>query len=267
MQKNQKENTLEEKPLILVVNDDGVNAKGIRALGKIASQFGRVVMIAPSNGRSGMSHAVTFTSPLRLRKIYDAPDFEIYRTNGTPVDSVKLAQRHILKNQKIDLLLSGINQGSNTSVSVIYSATVAAAIEGCLNGIPSIAFSVANYAPDCNFDMAIPAIELIIQSVLKNSLPSQVCLSVNIPNVSAEEIKGIKITRQANNYWLEDIEERADPFHNQYFWISGHMHEADKGINTDQWAVKHKYISVHPIKTDLTDYEMMQTLKKWKLKI
>jgi 5'-nucleotidase len=257
----------EQKPLILVVNDDGVDAKGIRILGEIARQFGRVVMVAPNNGRSGMSHAVTFAVPLRLRKIHSEPEFEIYKTNGTPVDAVKLALHHLLKDQKIDLLLSGINQGSNTSVSVIYSATVAAAIEGCLAGIPSVAFSVPGFNPKCDFEAATHAVEEVIKSVLKNGLPSQVCLTVNIPNIPLAELKGFKITRQAENYWKESLEMRADPVSNPYFWMSGSLYEADKGTDTDQWAVKHNYISVHPIKTDWTDHAMIQKIKKWKLKL
>jgi 5'-nucleotidase len=258
--------TKEKKPLILVVNDDGIDAKGIRALGEVAQEFGRVVMIAPSSGRSGMSHAITFASPLRLRRLHYSDDFEIYKTNGTPVDAVKLALRHLLKDQQVDLLVSGINQGANTSVSVFYSATVAAAVEGCLCGIPSIAFSLANYTKNADFESAKMAARKIIPIVLKKGLPPQICLNVNIPNIAAQDVKGIKITRQAKNYWHEDLDARKDPGNNPYFWMSGSLKEIDKKRDTDMWAIKHNYISVHPLKTDWTDNEMIQELKNWKIK-
>ncbi|MDR0368508.1 MAG: 5'/3'-nucleotidase SurE, partial [Bacteroidales bacterium] len=190
-----------------------------------------------------------------------------YKTNGTPVDAIKLAQRHLLKDQKIDLLISGINHGSNTSVSVIYSATVAAAVEGCLSGIPSVAFSVVDYRNDYDFRTAAASIEKIIENVLQNGLPKHICLNVNIPSVSTEEIKGIKITRQALNYWHEELEHRNDPANIPYFWMNGSLQEVDKGRDTDHWAVKHNYISIQPIRVDWTDHAMIQELKKWNFKI
>ena len=262
-----KEKKQKKKPLILVTNDDGVDAKGVRILGEIAREFGRVIMLAPSSGRSGMSHAITLNAPLRLRRIHCTEDFEIYKTNGTPADAIKLAQRHLLKGKKIDLLISGINQGANTSASVIYSATVGAAVEGCLGGIPSVAFSVCDYDKNCDFEAAEVAAKIIIEQVLKNGLPPHICLNVNIPNIPAKDLKGIKITRQAMNYWDEIIEERTDPAEVPYFWMGGGMQEVDKGRDTDHWAVKHNYISVHPLHIDWTDRSMMQELKKWNFKI
>jgi len=256
-----------KKPLILVVNDDGIEAKGIRNLGEVAREFGRVVMIAPGNGRSGMSHAITFASPLRLRRLHYSDDFEIYKTNGTPVDAVKLALRHLLKDQQVDLLVSGINQGANTSVSVFYSATVAAAVEGCLCGIPSIAFSLVDYKRDCDFELAKAAVRKIIPTVLKKGLPPNICLNVNIPNIAVDDAKGMKITRQAKNYWHEDLDARTDPANNPYFWMSGCLQEIDKKRDTDMWAVKHNYISIHPLKVDWTDFEMIQKLRKWNIKL
>ena len=267
MNEKPKKKSEEKKPLILVVNDDGVEAKGIRALSEVAREFGRVVMIAPGNGRSGMSHAITFASPLRLRRIHHSDDFEIYRTNGTPVDAVKLALRHILKDQQVDLLVSGINQGANTSVSVFYSATVAAAVEGCLCGIPSVAFSQVNFTYDSDFELAKMAVRKIIPSVLQKGLPPQICLNVNIPNIPLQEAKGMKITRQAKNYWQEDIDARTDPGNNQYFWMNGSLQEIDKERDTDMWAVKHNYVSIQPLRTDWTDQTMIQELKKWNIKL
>jgi len=224
-----------------------------------------VVVVAPSSGKSGMSHAITFINPLRLRRLYFAPDIEIYKTNGTPADSVKLAVRHLLKDEKIDLVVSGFNQGANTSASVIYSGTVAGAVEGCLSGIPSIAFSVVNYDKTCDFEAAKKTARHLIASVLEHGLPPHVCLNVNIPNIAADKIKGFKITRQANNYWNETIEIRTDLINNPYFWMGGNMAEVDKGRDTDHWAVMHNYISVHPINTDWTNQKMIKELKTWKL--
>jgi 5'-nucleotidase len=263
---NKKGKTIPEKPLILVVNDDGINAKGLRMLGNIAKQFGRVVMIAPNNGRSGMSHAITFALPLRLRKLSYSEDFEMYKTSGTPVDAVKLALNHILKDQQVDLLVSGINHGANTSVSVIYSATVAAAVEGCLSGVPSVAFSLVNYNNNYDFESARAVVQKIIQTTLEKGLPPHICLNVNIPNIPENEIKGIKITRQALNQWNESIIAREYPSDSPYFWMGGSLNEKDKGKDTDYWAIKHNYISVQPINIDWTDYSMIQELKKWKIK-
>ncbi|MBO4580976.1 MAG: 5'/3'-nucleotidase SurE [Bacteroidales bacterium] len=255
-----------KQPLILLTNDDGVDAKGIRVLLDIAKEFGRVVMVAPAVGRSGMSHAITFNTPLRLKRIYQDPNVEIYRCSGTPADCVKLAQRYLLKNEKIDLLVSGINQGSNTSASTHYSGTVAAAMEGCINGLKAVAFSIVNYSSPFNCDAALEAAKKIIPLLLENDLPKHVCLNVNIPNIPASDIKGYKITRQANNYWIEDMQERKDPMDRPYFWMSGDMYKADKGRDTDQWAVEHNYVSVTPIKSDMTAYEAMEEFKQWKLK-
>ncbi len=266
MDNKQTKNSEKTKPLILVVNDDGIDAKGIRTLGEVAREFGRVVMVAPTNGRSGMSHAITFTVPLRLRKIHHSNDLEIYRTNGTPTDAVKLALRHLLKDQKVDLLVSGFNHGANTSVSVFYSATVAAALEGCICGIPSVAFSIADYNNNCDFGSAKMTAQKVIQAVIENGLPPHICLNVNIPNIPVKEIKGIKITRQAKNYWHENLESRTDPADIPYFWMGGSLREIDKGRDTDHWAVNHNYISIQPIKTDWTDHEMIQELKKWNIK-
>lgn len=256
-----------KEAVILVVNDDGVDAAGIRVLASVAQEFGKVVVVAPGGGRSGMSHAITFANPLRLRRVHYSPDCEIYKTNGTPADSVKLAVRHLLKDRPISLLVSGFNHGANTSACVIYSGTVAGAVEGCLSRIPSIAFSVVNHDKNCDFEAAKVAARQVIASVLENGLPPNVCLNVNIPNVPASQLKGYKITRQANNYWSETIEMREDAANIPYFWMGGSMQEVDKGRDTDHWAVSHNYVSIHPIDTDWTNKPMMKELRKWKLTI
>lgn len=264
MSTKQKNKT--KKPLILVTNDDGVDAKGIRMLADTARQFGRVIMVAPSTGQSGKSHAITFNTPLRLRRIFYDPYFEIYKTNGTPTDAVKLAQRFLLRNEKIDLVISGINHGSNTATSTLYSGTVAAAMEGCINGLNAIAFSLCDYAHNCDFEAALLAAKKLIPMVLEKGLPPHTCLNVNIPNIPISEIKGFKITRQANNYWDEIIDERTDPMGRSYYWMSGDMLRVDKSRDTDEWAVSHKYISITPITTDLTAHNFINSFKEWKLK-
>jgi len=252
------------KPLILVTNDDGVDAKGIRALADVARQFGRVIIVAPGSAQSGKSHAITFSSPLRLRQVYVDKDFEIYKANNTPVDAVKLAQCVLLKNQKIDLLLAGINHGSNSSSSVFYSGTMAAVIEGCINHTPSVGFSLADYDANANFDAAKEVAYNVIKAVFEHKLPENICLNVNIPNVALNDIKGYRITRQAYNHWHEDLEERIDPIGKPYYWLSGYLLELDKSEDTDEWAVKNNYVSIQPVKPDLTAHEYIKTMKKWK---
>ncbi|MDD2622107.1 MAG: 5'/3'-nucleotidase SurE [Bacteroidales bacterium] len=253
-----------EKPLILVTNDDGVDAKGIRALADVARMFGRVIIVAPGSAQSGKSHAITFSSPIRLRKIYAEKDFEIYKANNTPVDAIKLAQCVLLKEQKIDLLVAGINHGSNSSSSIFYSGTMAAVIEGCINNTPSIGFSLCDYSANANFEAAKDVAYKIIKSALENKLPENICLNVNIPNIALSDIKGYRITRQAKNHWQEELEERIDPIGKPYYWLSGYLLDLDKGEDTDEWAIQNNYVSIQPVQPDLTAHSFIKTMKKWK---
>ncbi len=255
-----------KRPLILISNDDGVYALGLKNLTEIAQKYGDVVIVAPSSGQSGKSHAITFSSPLRIWKTHQGQNLTIYRTNGTPSDCIKMAKHLVLKNKKIDLVLSGINQGANISTSTLYSGTVAAAMEGSLNQLPAVAFSIVNYDTTCDFSIAKNVADKIIPLVLEKGLPTNVSLNINIPNIPAEEIKGYKITRQANNYWVEDLQERLNPAGKPYYWLDGKLKEIDKGRDTDLWAINHKYVSITPIYTDLTAYHALEELKKWKLK-
>ncbi len=255
-----------DKPLILVTNDDGVDARGVRALADVARQFGRVVLVAPSGPQSGKSHAITFTSPLRLNRIHAEKDFLIYKANNTPVDAVKLAQCVLLKDQKIDLLVAGINHGPNSSSSVFYSGTIAAAIEGCLNKIPSIGFSLIDYSSSSDFEAAKEVAYRIIKAALENKLSENICLNVNIPNIPLEEIKGYRITRQGLNHWKEELEERFDPIGKPYYWLSGFLVETDNNDDTDEWALRNNYVSIQPILPDLTAYDYMGIMKKWNFK-
>lgn len=250
-------------PLILVTNDDGVDANGIKALATIARHFGKVVIVAPARSQSGKSHAITFSSPLRYRKLKESPETDVYKVYGTPVDAYKIADCEILKERKPDLLLSGINHGANTSSSLIYSGTMATVIEGCINGIPSVGFSLIDNGLSPDFEAASMYIYSIIYQVMRQRMPSNVCLNVNIPAIPKEEIAGIKVTRQALNRWHETLEKRTDPQGHDYFWLSGSLGDEDQGVDTDVWAVNHNYISVQPVQVDMTAYHYIETLENW----
>ena len=258
--KVQDENSL---PLILLMNDDGVDAAGIKALLSVAQHFGHVVMVAPARSQSGRSHAITFSSPLRYRKVKELPEAEVYKVYGTPVDAYKIADCEILQTRKPDLLLSGINHGANTSSSLIYSGTMATVIEGCINGIPSIGFSLVDNGKNPDFEAAKMYIYSIIYRVMRERMPADVCLNVNIPAVPKGEIAGVRVTRQALNRWHETLEKRTDPQGRDYFWLSGSLGDEDQGEDTDVWAVEHRYISIQPVQVDMTAYRYMETISKW----
>ena len=251
-------------PLILVMNDDGVDASGIKVLASIAAHFGKVVMVAPARSQSGKSHAITFSNPLRYRQLKKSAEMDIYKVYGTPVDAFKIADCEILKNRKPDLLLSGINHGSNHSSSLIYSGTMAPVIEGCINGIPSIGFSLTDNGLEPDFEAARMYVYAIIYEAFRQRMPSDVCLNVNIPAVSKEEIKGVKITRQGMNRWHEKLIRQTDPFGKDYYWLSGALGKEDRRKDTDSWALKNNYISVQPVQVDMTAYHYMDELKNWK---
>lgn len=251
---------MEKKPLILVVNDDGYEAKGIAAMVDIAKEFGEVVVVAPDQVRSAMGHAITMNVPLHVRHYKTEDGVQYWRTNGTPVDCVKLGQRVVLKNRQVDLVLSGINHGSNSSVSVIYSGTVAAAIEASFN-TNAVALSVQDYSPDADFTAAVHFGKMIVKQVLEKGLPSHVCLNVNVPKVPMEEIKGIRVTRQTDGYWYEEMDVRTDPYGRDYYWLAGHLVDTDHREDSCQWALEHNYISVQPVQYDMTAYRFMNDIK------
>jgi 5'-nucleotidase len=243
----------ERTPVILITNDDGFQAKGLGALIEMAKSFGRIIVVAPEEGNSGMSHAITIKHPLRLRKHVRTDNVEMYSVNGTPVDCVKLAMSQVLKNPP-DLLLSGVNHGSNASVSVFYSGTMAATIEGCLYGIPSIGFSLLDYLPDADFTGVVEYGKSVLETVLANGLKKGVCLNVNFPAIPVHEIKGIKLCRQNMGTWREEFDKRTDPRGIEYFWLTGYYHnEEPKATDTDEAALSQGYVSVVPVSIDLTD--------------
>lgn len=254
---------VEQRKLILVTNDDGVKAKGLQVLSEVASHYGDVVVVAPNEGQSGMSHAITIKIPIRVEEVHRQENMKIYGCSGTPVDSVKIALNKIL-HRKPDIVLSGINHGSNASTSVIYSGTMAAAIEGCINQIPSIGFSILDYAEDAEFEHVLQYIHHIISKVLFNGIPEGICLNVNMPQLNGQDIKGIKVCRQNNGYWREEFDHRVDPQNKHYYWLTGEFYNLEPDADdTDEWALKNNYVSVVPVKIDFTCLNTIDKLKSW----
>ena len=255
-----------KKPLILVTNDDGIDSKGIRLLVSIMSKFGEVVVVAPDSPQSGMGHAITVGDKLRLVKSDLFGEIEAYKCSGTPADCVKIAKHHILKSKKIDLITSGINHGSNSSISVLYSGTMSAAIEGAIENTPSIGFSLCDFDPNANLNHSKIYIKKIVENAFSNGIPDSIALNVNIPAISSEEIRGIKICRQANAIWEETFDKRQDPYGREYFWMVGKFVNHDKGKNNDEWAIKNNYVSIVPCKFDLSSKKGIDFLQnKWEI--
>lgn len=253
------------KPLILITNDDGYRAKGLKALIEAVQPLGQVVVVAPANPQSGQSHAITVNLPLRMEKVEEHESFEMYVVSGTPVDCVKLANSQLFKEHKPDILVSGINHGSNASASVVYSGTMAAVIEGCLYEIPSIGFSLLDFSKNADFSVAIPYVRRITANALKNRIPADTCLNVNIPKVSENEIKGIRVCRQNKGVWREEFDKRLDPNQHEYYWLTGEFYNLEPHAeDTDEWALHHNFISLVPVQVDMTAYQSLPILREWK---
>lgn len=249
-------------PKILITNDDGILAKGLNTLITVAREFGQVLVVAPDKSRSGMSSAITVDEPIRLKKQANVTEYDAYSCSGTPVDCIKLAFDKLLEDSP-DLILSGINHGTNSSVSVHYSGTLGAVIEGCIHEVPSIGFSLCDYHPNADFTAMIPYMRSIIASTLKNGLPIGTCLNVNAPK---GKIDGLETCRQGNGRWVEEFDHRTDPHKRDYYWITGYYKNMDNGsTDTDNHMLATNKISVVPIKVDLTDYNFLKELKKWEL--
>ena len=250
------------KPLILITNDDSIHSKGIRTLIEVMAEIGEIVVVAPDSHMSGMSHAITLNSLLRLKKSKLFPNIEAYECSGTPADCVKIAKHEILKGRKIDLVVSGINHGLNTSISVLYSGTMAATLEAGLEGIPAIGFSLDDFASDADFSHIKTPIKSIAKSVLENGNSQKLILNVNFPAKNSEQIKGIKICRQNKGNWIESFEKRLDMSGKPYYWMGGGFEDSEpEADDTDVWAVKNNYISIVPCQIDLTNYSQIETLK------
>lgn len=252
-----------EKPLILVTNDDGITAPGIRKLISIAKKIGEVYVVAPDSPQSAMGHAITINSTLHIEemKLKGGAEFE-WSCSGTPVDCVKIACDKILPRHP-DLCISGINHGSNSSINVIYSGTMSAAVEAAIEGIPSIGFSLCDLSYHADFDAAEDFIEKIILQALKNKIQKSWVLNVNIPKLKKSKIKGIKVCRQAHAKWDEEFEVRKDPRGRDYYWLTGKFVNLDQGEDTDEWALENGYISVVPVQFDLTNHQAIGELNQW----
>lgn len=249
------------KPLILVTNDDGMFAPGIKALVQVAKELGDVIVVAPDSPQSGQGHAITLEQPLRLNKVDVFEGVEAYECSGTPVDCVKLARNVLLKNREVALCVSGINHGSNASINIIYSGTMSAAMEASLEGIPSIGFSYLDYAFEADFSGPKHYARKIMKYALENKLTTTNLINVNIPKLALAEIKGIKVCRQAEGTWDEEFMEAEDPRGRKYYWMTGSFSVENDDEDTDIWALDHGYVSVVPSMHDLTDHKAIAPLK------
>ena len=254
-----------QERLIFVTNDDGYQAKGFEAALQVAREFGRVVAVAPATVQSGKSQAITMYDPLFLDKQRSEEGLEVYSFSGTPVDCVKVAFDHLLESEKIDLVISGINHGSNAATNVLYSGTMGAAIEGSFYGVPSVGLSLTSHDADADFEAAKEYARRIISSILADEKGEQskgICLNVNVPDIPSSEIKGVRVCRQCRGYWQDEFYRHEDPRGRTYFWLSGGFknYEPDSE-DTDEWALKSGYVAIVPIQIDLTDYARMGYLK------
>ena len=248
------------KPLILVVNDDGITSHGIRTLIEVVKELGEVYVVAPDSPQSGMGHAITIGETLRLDETDIFPGIKAYQCSGTPADCVKIAKHYVLKGRQPDLVVSGINHGSNSSISVIYSGTMSAAIEAAIEGIPAIGFSFCNYSPVAEMGHLKEYVRKIVVNVLEKGMPEGVALNVNFPVATSIPIRGMKVCRQALSKWSENFEERLDPNGRRYFWMSGSFEDEDKGEDTDEYALKHNYISIVPCYYDMTAHHFISKI-------
>ena len=249
------------KPLILVTNDDGMFAPGLRALVNAVSPLGEVIVVAPNSPQSGQGHAITIEDPIRLHKVDVFEDIVAYECSGTPVDCVKLAKHIVLKDRKPDLCVSGINHGPNSSINIIYSGTISAAMEASIEGIPSIGFSLLDYSFDADFTAAAHYARIIASYALENGLNDCSLLNVNIPKLPLDEIKGLRVCRQAEGQWVEEFVESIDPRGEKYYWLAGKFINKDPKNDTDLWALENGYLSVVPSGHDLTRHEAIATNK------
>ena len=254
---------MQKERLIFITNDDSYLSKGFRAMVNLAREFGRVIAIAPDRVQSGMSQAITINQPLFMRQVEQSEGVEIYAFSGTPVDCAKIAFDHFFSGKHVDLVLSGINHGSNAAVNVLYSGTMGAAIEAAFYNIPSIGLSLTDHNLDADFEGAIKYGTQIVKSVLESeNLPMPLCLNVNVPNIPCAEIKGVRLSRQTRGYWREEFFKRTDPHGRDYFWLTGAFTNAEPNAeDTDEWALANGYVSIVPVQVDMTAYRQMEQLK------
>ena len=248
-------------PLILISNDDGIQSKGLKELTEVMRLFGEILVIAPEVPMSGMSGAITVDKPLRIEKVSEENGYKAYQCSGTPVDCIKLGFNQ-LTDRPPNFVVSGINHGANSSISVVYSGTMGAAIEGCLHGVPSIGFSLCDYAADADFSKAKMTVARVFQSVFEQGLPLFTCLNVNIPK---GDVKGVKLCRQTKGKWMEEFEKRMDPHSRDYFWMSGYFKNFEPEVeDTDLFALENQLASIVPVNVDMTCFETLEQMKTWK---
>lgn len=253
--------TTNDRPVILVTNDDGITAPGLHALVDAVKDLGDILVVAPDSPQSGMGHAITLNRPLRLDKVDVHGEHDWYQCSGTPVDCVKLAIDKLL-HFKPDLCLSGVNHGSNSSINVIYSGTMSAAMEGAIEGIPSAGFSLLDYSLDADFTAAKAVARKVAQNIIANGLPTGSLLNVNIPALPLDRVKGMKICRQAAAKWQEEFDERLDPNRRKYYWLTGKFINLDRGEDTDEYALSNGYVSVVPVSFDFTAHHAIPFLNE-----
>jgi len=251
---------MKKRPLILITNDDGYKADGYRLLLEIMRPYGDVVAISTLESTSAMGHAVTMNHPLRLDKLVEEDGFTEYISNGTPADNIKLG-KHLILDRLPDLVVTGINHGSNAAINIIYSGTMAAALEAAMDGIPAIGFSLAEYGRHPDFSHVREFVEKIVQKVLNEGMPKGIALNVNIPQKTDTPVKGIKVARQAEATWKETYEERTDPFGRTYYWMSGIFLDGDQRPDTDENVMKENYVAVVPVQYDFTAGQWLNKLK------
>lgn len=253
---------MHRQPLILITNDDGIQAKGIAALVAAMQPLGRLVVVAPDAAQSGKGHGITIHQPLRLNPSRQFEGIETHTCSGTPVDCVKMALDEVLQ-QRPDIVVSGINHGSNAATNVLYSGTMAAAVEGAVEGIPSIGYSLLDYAEDADFEAAAFYAARIAQSVLKKGLPEGTCLNVNIPKGPVAALNGVRVCRQGRAHWEDTFDKRKDTFGKDYYWLTGNLTTTDERQDTDLWALERNYVSVVPTQFDLTAHALISSLNDW----
>ena len=252
-----------KKPLILITNDDGVQALGINQLIEGIRPLGEIIVVAPDGPRSGMSSAITSINPIRVSLVKKEEDMTIWSCTGTPVDCVKIGVNE-LTDRKPDLVVSGINHGSNSAVCVIYSGTVGAVLEGCIFGIPSLAVSLTNHAHDADFTQAVKYGKLVAEKILREGLPKGICLNLNVPDIS--DVKGLKVCSQTEGYWAEEFMESKDPAGKTVYWLTGEFRNADPdNSNNDEWALNQGYAALVPLQIDLTAHTALQKIKHWEV--
>ena len=255
---------MNKRPFILIANDDGYHSHGIRQLVDFVSEMADVLVVAPEGARSGYSCAFSATDYLRLKVRHNMGNIEVWSCSGTPVDCIKIALSQLCCDRRPDLILSGINHGDNSSVNNHYSGTMGAALEGCMKYIPSVAFSSCYYDEEANLEPLRPYVQQIVRKVLSEGLPKGICLNVNFP--ARQHFEGVKVCRMTFGSWVEEIDKCRHPRGYDYYWVVGHYHNDEPGIEgTDQYALDNGYVAITPTKVDVTAYDFMKQLQNWKL--